>query len=518
MIAKSIRLRFQIWLAVLLVAILGGFGFSAFQLFRSAELDRIDAQLDRRVGALSGDLRGGPPGGPGGRRGFGGPWERGGPPPPGAGGGMKRGPRGEGFPGPPPDFRPDDDFRGPPDGPLREVRLSARTQNLFDEAETNGFYYVIWNRAGTVWKQATNAPAALARPAQAGRDTGVQIGTRAGMREAWRHTELGDCILVGRSIADYHLANRRFAGVLVLAGAGILFVGLGGSWSLTTRALKPVRDISAAATEISGGNLAQRISVEETDSELGQLAKLLNATFGRLEAAFAQQKQFTADAAHELRTPLAVLISETQTALARPRSAEEYRETVEACLETAQRMRALTHSLLELARLDAGQELIEKAPFDLAAEARRCVALLGPLARERNVALVADLRPALATGDAARMAQVIVNLVSNAIYYNRENGEVRITTGMEGNGASLKVTDTGMGISPEALPHIFGRFYRADRTRTAAHGRSGLGLAISKAIVDAHGGSLTATSEEGKGSEFVLTLRAGEPTPAGGAA
>jgi two-component system, OmpR family, sensor kinase len=264
--------------------------------------------------------------------------------------------------------------------------------------------------------------------------------------------------------------------------------------------LRPVQDISVAAGRISAGNLSERINVEDTDSELGQLANLLNSTFGRLEAAFAQQKQFTADAAHELRTPLAVLISETQTTLARPRSAEEYRETVEACLDTAQRMRGLTHSLLELARFDAGQEPIEKAPFDLAALTQACVEQLEPLARERNVRLMSDLQPTTITGDAERIAQVITNLVSNAIHYNKDGGEVRVQL----RDSTLTISDTGQGISEADLPHIFERFYRADRSRSRSEGRSGLGLAISKAILYAHGASVEVASRVDEGTVFTI--------------
>src|SRR5436309_4724843 len=175
--------------------------------------------------------------------------------------------------------------------------------------------------------------------------------------------------------------------------------------------------MSAAASRISAGNLSERITGANADNELGRLAGVLNSTFSRLEAAFAQQRQFTADAAHELRTPLAVLISETQTTLARTRSVEEYRETVEACLETAQRMRSLTHSLLELARFDAGQEQINRAPFDLAEIARQCAADAEKIARVRGIRVIADLQPAPANGDSERIAQVITNLITNAIHY-----------------------------------------------------------------------------------------------------
>jgi two-component system, OmpR family, sensor kinase len=496
MFAKSIRLRFQLWLAFLLLVVLSGFGFTAFHLYRGAHLNQIDSQLTRRVGALGIDVRSGP-----GARGrpFGIVREHRLPPP-----------EDEDFrKGPPPfERKGPPDFRGPRPEFLtnREIRLSDRTQTFFEEEDTNSYFFTVWSPPGTVLKQSSNAPPSLVRPPRPGRDITVRFDTSDHFRYAYQYTELGDCILVGKSITDLRSERRRFAALLFAAGAGVLLVGIGGGWLLTTRALRPIHDISKAATQISGGDLSQRINAADTDSELGQLANLLNNTFSRLEAAFAQQKQFTADAAHELRTPLAVIISETQTALNRPRTAEEYRETVEACLETAQRMRALTSSLLELARFDAGQEKIRKEPFDLAETARRCIADAEKIAATKNIQIQSNLQSAPTTGDSDRIAQVITNLLTNAVHYNKENGKIEIQTRSENNRAILTVKDTGVGISAEALPHIFERFYRADPSRTGSSSHSGLGLAISKAIIDAHGGTISVESSPGEGTTFSITL------------
>lgn len=509
MFAKSIRLRFQLWLAFLLLAVLGGFGVTAHQLYRRSQLTEVDSQLERRVGSLITDVRGfgpgGPHGGPG--RGFGGPHERNLPPPDEF---NRDGPPPDDFrKGPPPGFPKDGEFRGPLQMAEffrnREIRLSQRSLNLFDETDPNGFFFTIWSPVGNVLKQSTNVLAGLTRPAS-DRTGLIHTITSEQARLAYYFSGIGDCILVGRPMAQFHTASRRFALFLLAAGAVVLFVGLGGGWILTSRALQPIHDISKTAMQISAGDLTQRINVADTDSELGQLANLLNATFNRLEAAFAQQKQFTADAAHELRTPLAVIISETQTTLNRPRSAEEYRETVEACLETAQRMRALTHSLLELARFDAGQEEMNREPFDLAETTRQCVAEAEKIARDRSVRVVSDLQSAPANGDSARIAQVITNLLTNAIFYNKEGGEVSIVTRPEKGRAVLTVKDTGQGISVEALPNVFKRFYRADTSRTRGAGHSGLGLAISKAIIDAHNGTIAVESAVGEGTTFTVTL------------
>jgi heavy metal sensor kinase len=325
-------------------------------------------------------------------------------------------------------------------------------------------------------------------------------------REAFHFTELGDCVLAGCSITAHLSAMHRFIGLLLAAGAGVLALGLGGGWWLTGRAIRPIAQISAAASRISAGNLAERINVADADDELGHLAGVLNSTFARLEAAFAQQRQFTADASHELRTPLAVILTEAQTALARERSAAEYRETVESCLSTAQQMRRLVESLLELARFDAGQQAMKREPFDLSQVARQCVDLVRPLAARREIKINCDLPAVQCFGDPERISQVVTNLLTNAIEFNRDQGEIRISVAADKSSALLKLADTGDGIPAEDLPHIFERFYRVDKSRSRRQGRTGLGLAICRAIVDAHGGALEVFTQPGVGSIFTLKL------------
>jgi two-component system OmpR family sensor kinase len=233
---------------------------------------------------------------------------------------------------------------------------------------------------------------------------------------------------------------------------------------------------------------------------------VLNATFARLEAAFAQQRQFTSDAAHELRTPVAVMLTQTQTTLTRERSAAEYREAVEACERAAQRMRRLIESLLELARFDAGHEQLRRIRFDLAATARDCADMIQPLAQERRVKIVTELSATYCEGDPERIGQVITNLLTNAVNYNQPNGEVRVTVSAQNGSAVVTLTDTGQGISAEDLPRVFERFYRADKARSHSPGSAGLGLAICKAIVEAHGGSIAVRSEPGAGATFTARL------------
>jgi len=402
-------------------------------------------------------------------------------------------------------------FRGDRKGPLgpRDFPISEEISNLFDQQSANGFYFIVWSRDGAVFKRSGNAPPDIAHPMRLDdTDTRTYARTRDEYREAFHYTELADCVLAGRSISADLTAMRRFKFLLLAAGGTVLALGLGGGWWLTSRAMRPVDDIGLAAMRISEGNLSAHINVSDTDSELGRLATVLNSTFARLEASFAQQMQFTADASHELRTPLAVIISEAQTTLARKRGGAEYRESIAVCLTAAQQMRRIAESLLQLARFDAGQEPVRRSALDLAENARVCVDRIGPLSKERDISIRCDLRRAETCGDTDRLDQLITNLLTNAIHYNRPNGNIHVSTRSENGDVVLKVTDSGQGIAAEAVGHVFERFYRVNKSRSRIEGRSGLGLAICKAIVDSHGGSINVSSEFGTGTTFIVRFPA----------
>jgi len=292
-------------------------------------------------------------------------------------------------------------------------------------------------------------------------------------------------------------------------------VSLAGGWFLAGRALRPIRRITQAAQAISASNLSQRIDVARMEDELGALARTLNDAFDRLERAFEQQARFTADASHELRTPLSVLISQAQLALARDRDAPQYRAALETCLAAGRRMRATVEGLLKLARADAGKADIARGSVALASVVREAVALLRPAAAEHRVELSADLgagnEDGVVIGDASLLAEMVGNLVGNAVRYNRPGGRVDVRLASSAGRAILTVADTGVGIPAADLPHVFERFYRVDRSRAreseaAAEGGSGLGLAIAKWIVDAHRGEISVASDEGKGTVVTVTL------------
>jgi heavy metal sensor kinase len=490
MIPKSIKWRLQIWYGLILVVVLAGFGFMAYQLEHARQFVQIENELHHRIDVLAKALHRPPPRQPG-----------------------------QDFNRPPPEQFPDDGQPGQNLRPPLEFHLPPEAAHLFDVSDPHSFYFIIRSPDKKEIARSSNVPNEVNHNIISGvLDWMVAQEPMGGFRgfndidhdndrffrTFYQMLPSGESLLVGCSIKPELSELHRTAVELFGVGGIILLFGLAGGWWLVSRAIKPIDDISAAAVKISAGDLSQRINVAETESELGKLASVLNSTFARLDAAFAQQKQFASDAAHELRTPVTVILTQTQTALNRERSTAEYRETVEACQRAAQRMRKLIGALLELARLDAGQEQMKRLRFDFSSVVNECVALIKPIAEEREVKILTELSPLEIAGDAGRLAQVATNLLTNAIQYNKPGGEVRVKLASQGDLAILTVSDTGNGIPTEDLQHIFGRFYRGDKSRTGEN--AGLGLAISKAIVEAHGGVIEVSSTENTGATFTVRL------------
>jgi len=494
MIFHSIKWRLQAWHGFLLLCLVSGLlaGFYIFE--RREKLLSLDTELGEAMTYLL--PRYAPPSGrPAELRP---PEERNPPVRPGENG--PPGFEGGGFPPPGPEGR--QPILGRPG--LLEPREDRGAQDRF--FSTGKLYFIVWAETGERIAESPGAPEQVVVPKGSRPNQGRLIRTRGDAREMMQSVPTGRIILVGASVTAVRTQLNHLAVALVVIGVGIVGAGFAVGWWLASKALRPVAEISRAAQEIAAGDLSQRINASETESELGQLAAVLNSTFARLDAAFAQQRQFTSDAAHELRTPVSVILTQTQSTLNKERSGPEYRETLEACQRAAQRMKKLVESLLELARLDGGQATGRREPVDLARCAEECVALVLPLATERNIQIRSELTPASCTGDADQLVLVIMNLLTNAVHHNRDGGEVRIRTSLEQGRATVTVTDTGPGIEPGHLPHIFDRFYRADTARTSSSGRTGLGLSIARTIIELHGGTIDVASTPGQGSTFVVKV------------
>lgn len=403
---------------------------------------------------------------------------------------------------------------GPIEWPTPSLGLPEDFLELFEGDEDARLYFVVFSRDGQVLQQSPSAPVVPFPGVRIGEDRlPVRVVRGRGvLREVVHVSSFENTVLVGRSSVKDRAAHHRSGLLLVMSGLTVLAAGLIGGWWSSSRAIRPIAAMTAAAESISAQRLSQRIDLQETDNELGQLASVLNGTFDRLQAAFERQTRFTADASHELRTPVAVILAHADLALSRPRSPEEYRATLDTCRSAARRMKSLIDGLLTLARFDSDADGWQFEMLDLMPLAQECIDLVRPLATERGIVIESDLTGVVARVDRTRVSQVITNLLTNAIRYNREGGSVRVTVKTEPSDeqqpgfAILSVADTGIGIAPEELPHIFDRFYQVDKVRSRADGSSGLGLSISQTIVTAHGGTLTARSEPGVGTTMELRL------------
>jgi signal transduction histidine kinase len=316
------------------------------------------------------------------------------------------------------------------------------------------------------------------------------------------------------------------SGAFRLLGTALVFLPLlvlasiAGMYAITNRALEPLDRITSEVAAISDGrSLHRRLPSEEVaNDEWGRLAAQLNAMIGRLETSFGALRRFTADASHELKTPLAVLRADVERAMHVPQASNEQLVALEEALQETTRMANLVESLLTLARADEGRfdlhrERIELLP--LARDVFETAVILGEDAALTVTMPVAQ--DATVDGDPTRLRQLLLNLITNAIKYTPKGGEVELSLVRSDHEVTFSVRDTGIGIAAADLPHIFERFYRADRVRSRADERGGfgLGLSISQWIAQAHGGSLTVQSRLHRGSIFTVTLPLASDEPGG---
>jgi heavy metal sensor kinase len=464
MLHKSIRWRIQLWHGFLLSCLVLALMIAFYTYERHRRLGEMDGQLREAIQVLMPRIA--PPGPrPGGDR----------------------------------DFRAQ---RRSPDKP--GDGLYEPNRNGMDRISQLGIYYIGWDQEEEIVESSANVPISVPYPDV----RHPTFRTRDGYREFINPTPRGEAVLVGISTETLSAALHRL--VLALAGLGLVIVGMGMAigWWVAGKALEPIAEISATAKKISEGDLSRRINVAETDSELGQLAQVLNGTFEKFERMIEDQLRFTADASHELRTPVAVLITQIQLALSRERSPEEYQKTLETCERAAERMRVLINQLIELARVDAGDASLVWEKCDLGRVVRDAIEFIEPLALKKHVTLHQSIEPVRIRADVMKLGQVLINLLNNAIHHNNDGIEVSVSVKQEAHKAVICIADNGVGIPEDALPHLFDRFYRVDKARARGKGNSGLGLAICKAIVRGHGGKISVQSKPGHGAQFTIELPA----------
>jgi heavy metal sensor kinase len=287
----------------------------------------------------------------------------------------------------------------------------------------------------------------------------------------------------------------------------VVALAVAGGYVLMRRALAPVGEITRTAEQITSRNLSDRLPVVKTGDELEALSTALNRMIARIEHSFRHINRFSADASHELRTPLTVLRGELEAIAQRPELALDVRETIGSALEETERLSKIVESLLAISRLDAGEALMTRERFDLAELVSGTADQMRLLAEDKQIALKCNAPGRVEVeGDPHRLKQIVVNLVDNAIKYTCEGGKVEISAVAVNDNAVLEVTDTGVGIPPESIPHVFERFYRVDKARSRQMGGAGLGLSIVKSICAAHQGRVSVESREGKGTRFTVEL------------
>jgi len=264
--------------------------------------------------------------------------------------------------------------------------------------------------------------------------------------------------------------------------------------------------MTRSAATISAEALEKRLPVPRVKDEVQALAVAFNATLDRLTAAFARQRRFTANASHELRTPVTAILGQAELALRRPRSPEIYQRSLTRIQSEAERMQRLIGRMLSLARLESGSQTLILAPTDLAGLVHTLAETLQPQAAAKGLVFKVNTPPALILStDADSLTQILLNLLENAITYT-DRGCVELSLAAGTDHICLKISDTGQGIPPEHLPHIFQPFYRVDPARSQEQGKVGLGLALTYELVHLLGGTLEVVSQPQHGSTFTLTL------------
>jgi heavy metal sensor kinase len=312
-------------------------------------------------------------------------------------------------------------------------------------------------------------------------------------------------VQVGQSLHNVEVATRTIGYFLLVSVIGTLILASVAGWFLAGKALQPIDNITRTAQMIQTTNdLGRRLEFRGPMDELGRLVNTLNDKFARIEQTFRIQEQFVADSSHELRTPLTVIRGNVDL-LERDMDQESRQESLRSIKREAERMSNIVSDLLLLAQLDRHQTA-ERRPVQLDTLLLETFRDAKMLAKNKRVELGREDAVSV-FGDPDRLGRMMWNLVSNAIRYTPDGGKITLSLYRQDGWAHLQVADTGIGIAPGDIPHLFDRFYRVDKARSRAIGGTGLGLAIVKSIVDMHGGEITVTSTPGHGSTFTVRLR-----------
>lgn len=334
----------------------------------------------------------------------------------------------------------------------------------------------------------------------------IGVFTVGGVREARVTAPMGATVRIGRPLAPLRDDLGRLATSVLVASLAACLLAVPLAIWLRRQLARSISQIGRTAVALAPGQPA-RIDLASVDEEYAGVAARLNEAFDRLEQGLARERQLTADASHELRTPVTTIVAESEWALARTRSDDEYRHALEVCGRQGRRLKEVLETLLAIARIEGGSQAPRLDDLELATLVEHAVADAARAAGERQITITHDGHARM-RGDRVQLGILVSNLISNAVRYNRDGGTVHVSVTAEGANVRLEVRDTGHGLEPGMAERVFDRFWRAESSRSAKQGGSGLGLAISKAVVDAHGGTIACQSSP-DGTTFTVVLPVG---------
>ncbi|MEY5016308.1 MAG: hypothetical protein RIS92_2666 [Verrucomicrobiota bacterium] len=451
----NFRMRLLLWHGALSAVLIFGFGVSVFHLEKTRRYAEVDAHLTSLLGLLSDALR----------------KER----------------------------RPEKDL------PLNASEaINTLIQNHFHSSSSH--YFGVWLRNPHPVLASPLLPENRERPSFSS-STPV---TRDGFREICLSAAPVDLILVGIKVDGLNSELANLLRRLVLIGSLLQCISMvPGIW-LSRRAAAPIEAIAHAAKQIASGNLKTRITIGPEHGEVSVLASKLNLSFAQLEDLFLQQTRFTSDAAHELRTPIAIILSQSQSILRRNRTKEEYQEAISAIARGAERMRCLLSTLFRLAKIDSHREQPAQLCVDLQKTLAPHIELLQDQSRTAEVGVTIDISPTFAHVDPSHLDLILSNLLNNALQHNLPNGSIHVSSLSNHSEATVTIKNSSLPIPPDLLPRLFDRFFQIDSSRTGGH--AGLGLSIARELTRLNNGRLHITNADGF---TTVTLTLPKSTPSG---
>ena len=378
--------------------------------------------------------------------------------------------------------------------------LNAEGKILYMSAGMKGIVYRLDEKA-----------MANAREGKRTREKTYSPGRRRAFRfittPLYRDGRLTYIIQMGTHLRFVRKSLSVFRSNILAALPIVLILGSLGGWILARRALSPIGYIASKTRHITSENLNERLTPRGTGDEMDELIGTINGMIARLEASFRRMAEFTADASHELKTPICAMRGEAEVLLSKNRTAEEYREGLAQFIERFDQLNRMINDLILLSKSDSSQVELNVVPVRLDLLIKDICNLFQVLAEQKNIALDIDpIQETVVMGDKIRLQQLFTNLIDNAIKYTPEQGMIRIALEKDSEVALVKVSDTGIGMSEEEQGKIFERFYRVDKSRSKETGGVGLGLSIAQWIVHAHKGTIGVQSRLEKGSTFIVTL------------